>query len=440
MRTPHSPSRDPTDRRRRWGTGRLPTAALAALAALAAGFPAAVVLGAPACAGASQWSATRTATGAGSSSQPVASVGGGDRLAIGWIRRLGGLNRAELREGTPAGGLRGPALVLDAQTHLVDSPALAFLDHRGTLAVAWRRYLDGNHRIRGAIVSPAGRAGPVATLSGAGESAYSPTFIHSPASFETVALGWSRRTFSQLANVTTAGFASPLMLPGAPIFGAVAAFDGAGTEVAAPSNGQQILDTERPAGAASFSQPTVIASKPTDAGAGPAIASTPNGSVVAVWAQGTALMAAVRPQGGVFAAPVQIAPAGREPRFVVVTADSANEILVAYLLPSANLPSGSLEVLRLGPTGRPLAPAITLAATSVSSPPSVATDNSGAFVGWSSGTAVHVIRIAPGGILGPVRTLPGPIEFDSLSLTGMPSFGAVATWVSHDRIVYSVYR
>jgi hypothetical protein len=408
------------------------------LACVAMSSSALAVLGAASPAGASGWGPTRTATSAGLASQPVASVGGGDRLAIAWIRQLHGQNRTEVREGTPAGGLRGPALVLDSSAHLVEEPALAFLDHRGTLAVAWRRYLDGNHRVRGVIVSPAMKAGPTAALSGGGESAYSPTFIHSPSSFETVALGWSRRTFSQLANVSSTGFASPVTLPGAPIFGPVAAFDGAGTEVAVSSDGQQISDTERRAGAAGFGPSTVIAPAPDSEA--PVTASLADGSVVAVWSEDGALIASVRPQDGVFGAPVEIAPSSEEPRDVAVTGDSANEIVVAYLPSVRGLPTGALRVLRLGPTGVLLAPAITLASTGVSGAPSLASDDSAAFVGWSAGGAVRVLRIAPGGILGTVRTLPGRIEYDSLTLAGMPSFGAVATWVSGNRIDYSVYR
>ncbi len=428
-------NRDP----RRLGSGGQRRLRAIAATALAIGAAASVGLAGPASAPAAQWSPTATATVAGNSFEPVASVGGGNRLAIAWVRQLAGRKRTELREGTPSKGLLGPALVLDSSTHLVDSPALAFLDHRGTLAVAWRRYLAGNHRIRGAIVSPALRPGPTAALSAGGESAYSPTFIHSPASFETVALGWSRRTFSQLADVTTTGFASPATLPGAPIFGPVAAYDGAGTQVAVSSDAKQILDTERPAGASGFGSSTAVAPAP---GAGALIStSTPSGAVAAVWSTGGSLTAAVRPRGGVFGSPVEIAPAGEHPRGVGITADSANEILVAYLPSLANgAPSGALRVLRLGPTGAPLAGAITLASAGVSSAPTLATDTSGAFVGWSAAGVVHVIRIAPGGILGRVQTLPGHIQGGAPSLTGMPSFGAVATWSANGRIVYSVYR
>jgi hypothetical protein len=427
--------RRPADRAAgRRGTWRRVTAG----AAPAIGAALAILLAGPSAAGAARWSATRAATSAGSSFEPVATVGGGDRLAIGWIRALHGVNRAEIREGTPARGLQGPSLVLDSQAHVVEDPALAFLDHRGTLAVAWRRYLAGNDRIRGVIVSPSLRPGPTQALSGGGESGYSPTFIHSPASFETVALGWSRRTFSQLANVSTTGFASPARLPGAPIFGAVAAYDGAGTQVSVWSNGQQVLDTERPAGAPGFGASTVVAAA---ADAEQLVsASTPTGSVVAVFSVDGVLMAAVRPQGGVFGAPIAIAPASEDARNVAVTADSANEILVAYLPSVGGTVTGALRVLRLGPSGAPLGAAITLATASVHSPPSVATDTSGAFVGWSSGGAVHVVRIAPGAIVGPVRTLTGPIASGAApDLTGQPSFGAVATWVSGGRIVYSVY-
>jgi hypothetical protein len=409
-----------------------------AAAALGIAVPAAVALAVPVAAGASQWSPTRAATSAGNSFGPIATVGGGNRLAIGWVRQLHGANRAEIREGTPSKGLTSPALVLDSSTHLVDSPALDFLDHRGTLAVAWRRYLSGNHRIRGVIVSPALAAGPTQAISGGGESAYSPTFIHSPSSFETVALGWSRRTFSQLANVTTAGFASPAILPGAPIFGPVAAYDGNGTQVAVSTNGTQILDSERPAGASAFGAPSVVATAPHNAYL--ISTSTPAGAVVAVWSQAGVLMSAVRPQGGVFGAPVVIAPASENARDVAVIGDSANETLVAYIAAADGGVTGALRVLRLTPSGAPVGQPITLAASSVRSPPTLATDISGAFVGWSAGGVVHVVRIAPGGIVGTVRSLAGRIEGGAPSLTGMPSFGAVATWSSNGRIVYSVYR
>jgi hypothetical protein len=407
---------------------------------VAIGSPLGLLLGQPSVAGAGQWSPPRTATSAGSSFGSVATVGGGDRLAIGWVRQLDGRNRAEIREGTPSRGLSGPALVLDSSANLVDSPALAFLDHRGTLAVAWRRYFEGNHRIRGVIVSPTMKIGPTQALSGGGQSAYSPTFIHSPASFETVALGWSRRTISQLANVTTAGFQNPAVLPGAPIFGPVASYDGTGAEVSVSisADRQQILDTERPAGAATFGPSTPVASA-ADAEQ-LASSSTPAGSVVAVWSSGGALFAAVRPQGGVFAPAVEIAPASEDARDFALTADSANEIVVAYLPALDGLPTGALRFLRLGPTGAPVGTPITLASSGVHSAPTLATDNSATFVGWSAGGVVHVVRIAAGGILGTVRSLAGRTNDSSPSLTGMPSSGAVATWTSKGQIVYSVYR
>lgn len=403
----------------------------ATLAALAAGSTAA--------ADAALWTPPRAATNAGSAYQPVATVGGGGRLAIAWVRRIHSVNRAEVREGTPARGLTSATTVVDSSQHLVSDPTLAFLDHRGSLAFAWRRFLDGNHRIRGLVVSPGLRARSAETLTGVGESAYSPTFIHSPKSLETVALSWSRRTRSELSNLSTSGYARPVTVAAAPIVAVQVAYDGAGAQVAVWSDGADILEAERPAGALAFGPPRIVV---TVANATVVTTSMPNGAVAAIWASGGILTAAVRPPGGQFTPPVEIAAVAGTVRDLTATANAAGEILVVYRDVARGALTGAVDLLRLAPDGAPLGPVAALAPSRVRSAATLAADGtSGAFAGWTIGGVVHAVRIAPGGILGRVHTFAESSDGSAAPrLVGMPSSGAVATWVSGGRIVYSVDR
>src|ERR671938_1872527 len=102
----------------------------------------------PASAGAASWSAPRAVASSGRSSQPDVAADVRGRLAIGFVRRLRGVSRAEVRTGTTRSGLRGASIVLERSTHLVDSVAVALPPSGADVAAAWRGFDNRALRLR----------------------------------------------------------------------------------------------------------------------------------------------------------------------------------------------------------------------------------------------------------------------------------------------------
>jgi hypothetical protein len=423
---------------------RSPAPLLAAAALAAAALPAA-----PAHAG--SWTASRAATSAGTSFGPSAAVDARGRLAIGWSRRLGGQNRAELRQGTLRGLLRGAANVLDRSSGGVEAPSLAFAPD-GVLAAAWRRSVDRAQRLRGATVTTGGStSGPFALTPTGTESAYDPRFVTGPGG--ALRLVWDRRTSSQTAPLTGTSFGAATTLPTSGIGSQPSVVvDAAGTTVVAWSQAGRMLTAQARAGEA-FSPSAELPS--AGYARDPQLALTADGDVVAAWlasaGAGNAIMGASRAPGGTFGAPYEIAPAAVHAFSLRLTATSAAEVLVAYITSRAARgyggSTGPVRLQRLGGDGRPVAAPVTLSPSGVRAiSPSIAHDGTGsAFVGWTGVHAgnrtVQVRRVAPGGILGAVRDL-GPGDLgggEAPALAGAGGRG-VAAWVRGDRVRYSVYR
>jgi hypothetical protein len=134
------------------------TARLAVLAAIAPAL-------APATAHAVPWSAPRSVTVSGAAREPVVALGGPDAAAVAYVRRIDGVDRVELRQGTIQ-TLPAPSIVDRDTRHGLDSPALTFA---GRVAlVAWRRFRGPDTRVlefasasRGRVVSgPRAITGP----------------------------------------------------------------------------------------------------------------------------------------------------------------------------------------------------------------------------------------------------------------------------------------
>ena len=185
--------------------------------------------------------------------------------------------------------------------------------------------------------------------------------------------------------------------------------------------------TGRPGSA--FSAPTQLAAS----GGDPQATVLPDGTVVAAWTTDTGVDAAARPAGGAFAAPMTVVVGAVTTTRVI--GSSAGEVMVAFVDGSRQL-----RLQRLTPALARLGGVFDLGAGTQTLGVALARDGSAVFAAWTvrSTGAVRVRRIAPGGIVGPARTI-APRSL----LRGHPpatAAGAVA-WVNGGgRLLLSRYR
>jgi hypothetical protein len=371
--------------------------ALIALLALAA---------TPAAAGAVPWSAPRSVTVSGLAREPAVALGGPDAAAISYVRHLSGADRVELRRGTVA--RLGTPTILDRDArHGLDSPTLTYSGHDALLV--WRRFRDANTRVLElASVTGAGRVGGPRAITGP-PNAFSPAFV------DPGLLTFWRRTAAYTIAIADRTAGVKTRLPAGAAFESVVAALPDGTLVAAwPSAGAIFAATRQP-GATAFGAPVRL-SAPGGFARSPQLAFTPDGHTVAVWTQsdgtGRALVSAARPPGAAFGAPTTVLPSSDQVLTVHALGRSAGDVLVAFVSARADIASGPLRALRLGPSGQASSPLRTL------TPPgertrdvSLAADNSAGYATWVTGGvtsrhAVRVVRIA-GSIVGTVRTVSG---------------------------------
>src|SRR4051794_376996 len=421
----------------------LAAAALATAAALPASAPAAT------------WTAARAATSAGSSFGPAVAADAHGRLALAYVRQLGGENRAEVRRGTTRAGLRGAAAVLDRSRHAVFAPALGLPADGGPLAFAWLHFADRAHRALATTIDDAGRAGPARAATPEGtQSAYAPAFVHG--ADRSLRLVWTRRTTQAGLAVDGAALGAPFALPGAGVGSQPqVAVDADGTTVVVwlDTAGGRLLGAQAPAGG-TFG-PTTVLSGPGRA-RDPQLTVSASGDVVAAWlssaGSGNAVMAAVRPRRAAFGAPFQVAePAQRAfaPRLV---ATPAGEVLVAWVNSNVTRAfggaSGIVRAQRLRADGTLVGPRLRLSPNGVrSSEPALVSDaGSAAFAAWtdfrSGRGSVQARRIAPGGIVGTGRTLSRRGAADNVLAPVLAGAAGrvAAVWVQRGDVAYSLYR
>jgi hypothetical protein len=347
---------------------------------------------APSGAAAASWSAPQALTRAGDAFSPALANGTNGGVAVAYVRQLGATERVELRNGTLGGTLRAP-VVLDSSQHAIFEPAVT-INFDGRSVVAWRRYLDGNHRVRATSVRRDGHVGPVRALSGGGESAYAPAFL--PSADGQVYLGWPRRTFGQFVPFANGSF-EPFTSSAFAAIGdePVAAVDSTGTIVLVWGAGGQVMAaTGRPGG--EFSTPSVLAA----AGRDPQVTVLADGTVVAAWTTDAGIVAASRPPGGGFGAPVTVVDGATTAARII--ASPGGEVMVAYVDGSRQL-----RLQRLTPALARVGAVFDLGAGEETLGVTLARDGSAVFAAWTERAtgAVHARRLAPGGIFGPPRTL-----------------------------------
>jgi hypothetical protein len=430
---------------------RSPHPVLAATALAAAALGAAL----PASTAAASWTAPRAATSAGTSFTPSVAADDRGRIALGFVRELGSADRAEVRRGTTRALLRGGSIVVD-RTRSISEAVVALEPGGGPLAVAWRRVEDRAQRLRATTVDDAGRFGAPQPLTADGpESAYEPTFV--AAADGSLRLVWSRRTSQSGRPVLGSGFGAPFALP-APGVGTQpqVAVDGDGTTVVVwvdiPTG--HVLTASAPAGGTFGPTATLSA---TGRARDPQLTVSASDAVVAAWTRsvgtGNSVQAAVRPRGGAFGAPLEIAEPAQRAFAPRLAATSAGEVLVAWVNTRVGTGFGGgpgiVRARRLTAHGQPVGSRLRLSPDGVrADEAALAHDGTGSTIAaWTAfptrgraGT-VQARRIAPDGITGAVRALSrGTVALRSAPALAGAGGRAVAAWTQGGDVRYSVYR
>jgi hypothetical protein len=390
-------------------------ATLIALIALAA-MPAAAGAAAP-------WSAPRSVTVSGLAREPAVALGGPDAAAVAYVRHLDGADRVELRRGT-VDRLGTPTILDRDARHGLDSPTLTYSGHDALLV--WRRFRDANTRVLElASVTRAGAVGGPRAITGP-PNAFSPAFA-SP----DLLTFWRRQAAYTIAIANrTAG--AKTRLPAGATFESQVVKLADGRLIAVWPSGGAIFSATRAPGATAFGAATRL-SAPGGFARSPQLALTPDGHTVALWTQsdgvGRALVTAARPPDGAFGAPTTVLPSSEQVLTAHALGSSAGDVLVAFVSARADIASGPLRALRLGPNGQASSSVRTL------TPPgertrdvSLAADNSAGYAAWTTGGVtsrhrVRVVRIA-GSIVGTVRTVSGS---DS-AVAARPAFAMTPRW------------
>jgi len=363
-------------------------------------------------AGARAWTTPRLLAPGGY--DPAAAIGVASGAGVVYASRGGSRYAVTLRRGTVDRGLTRAVTVLRS-THALDSPKLAFVSGSGTAAVAWRQ-LQGSRRLRLRRIPQRGQPDRVVRLTGAGESAFDPFFVPGPLNL----VAWSRRTSAAAAMYDRYAYTVDLPRPlPAGATSQIALAESAGTILAVwPQHGRVFAAAES-FDATSFGPATPIS--PADGFArSPKIAADLLGNPVVVWTSshgsGNAVLAAARLPGGAFTAPTEIAPAteGATSLNATLTADGA--VLVTYVATGRSFPvthfSGPVRLARLDAAPVTLTRAGERATAVVASAGEVAWVRSG-----GAAHPIHTRAIGPGGVLGPVQTVPGAGATTPVQLT-----------------------
>lgn len=374
------------------------------------------------------WSADRAQTRAGTAAAVRAAAGPGDRIALGWQRRLGRTQRAELRLGRARDGLRRSAIVLDSSRNSVEAPLPAYL-RDGAFAVAWRRYSRPNHRLKLVTVDRDGRRDGTLSLTTTGESAYDPQW----AAGRAPALLWSRRTRADAIELTRSGLHG-VRLPVSPLSEPGATTDATGLSTVSWVDDGRVLVSDRSPGG--FGAPATLATGEVDL---TRVVRGGGGATLAFWRQDTDLMVAARPAGGSFGPARRVLANTTDAAQVAVT--QTGEVLVVAPVGDSSF-VGELQLVRLGGDGTPLDAVRPLGRGRRAV---LAADGTGsAFVAWtgeSSARAITARRIAAGGIPGPPRRLAARSDRSSSpALAATREGGALLAWIAGGDVHARTYR
>ena len=407
----------------------------------------------PAVASAASWAPVHIATSAGQSVGPAVAASTDGRFAVGFVRRLDDVNRAEVRTGRLTDRLRGGSVLLDSSTGNVDSVAVTLTGDDGALGAAWRTLGEPraaaprrDRRRRGEI------SGPFNLTTEGTESAYSPRWVSQPSG--PPLLVWDRRTTSAQAPLDGDRFGPAGVVPGTGVAAQPSlAVQADGSQLAVWVQGGRVFAANAPAAGQPFGAPVALS------GAGiardPQLVTQPDGTAVVAWVRnggsGNVMEVVTRPPGGSFQAPIALS-APTEGAFAPRLATTgAGGFVAAWVAGPTTRGWGSaggpLRAMQLFASGAPTQRTLTLTPAGVKVvDPSVASDGrTGVMVGWraGSGDARQIVarRIAANGTVGSTRTLDAGsrIEAGSPVMTG--SLGTVAVaWTAGGVIRYRLYR
>jgi hypothetical protein len=363
----------------------------------------------PAAAVAAPWSAPRSITVRGQAREPVVALGGPDGAGVAYVRRFGGADRVELRQGT-LGALHSPTIIARDARHGLDAPALTFSEHAAL--VGYRRLATGLRQparvIELASLTRGGVASGPRELTGP-PNAYEPAFAGPRL------LRFWRRKAAYAISISGRRAMGTTRLPAGAAFESVVAPLPDGTVVAVWPAGGAIFAATLDPDASAFGPPARV-SPAGGLARSPQLAVTPDGHALAVWTQsgagGRALVATAAAPGGTFGAPVMLAAPSAQALSARAIGTTAGDVLVTFVSASLQAPAGPLRALRVRPDGQPATGLRTLTPPGERTRDAVLAVDTGAGYGaWvTSGSgrhAVRVVRIAPGGIVGTVRTVSG---------------------------------
>jgi hypothetical protein len=369
-----------------------------ALLVLAAAAPAAV---------AAPWSAPRSLTVAGSAGQPAVALGAPDLAAVAYVRTVNGEQRVELWRGTI--GTLGAPVLLDRDRRLgLESPALTFDGAVGL--VAWRRlrHVPNQEPTRVIALASVGRSGAAS----APRELTGPPNAYDPRLPTPQLLVFNRRTTAYVTELQDRRVQGTTRLPAGATFDVEVARLADGTLLAVwPQSGVVFSATKAP-GALAFGAATRLSTG--GYARSPRLAVTTDGHAVAVWTQsdasGRALLAAARPPGGTFGASTVLAPPSAEALSTQAIATTAGDVFVTYVSSAQFAGAGPLRALRVAPDGLPATSVRTLTAPGERTHEvSLAVDSGAGYAAWSTAgrgrRSVRVVRVAPGAIVGTVRTV-----------------------------------
>jgi hypothetical protein len=367
----------------------------------------------PATACAAPWSAPRSVTVSGTAREPTVALGGPDAAAIAYVRHLGRADRVELRQGT-VDRLRSPVIIGRENGFRLDSPTLTYSGH--TALLVWRRFSDELNRPPARVLELASVL-PTGVVNGRQELTGPPN-TYEPAFPAPGLLTFWRRSAAYVRTFAGTRPGVTTRLPAGAAFESQVARVANGALVAVWPNGGAIFAATQAPGAIAFG-PVTRLSAPGGFARTPKLAVTSDGHAVAVWTQsegtGRALMSASAPAGGAFGAPTVLAPASAQALTPEAIGTTAGDVLVTFVSARSDSPAGPLQALRVAPDGHATTPVLTLTLT----PPgertrdaALAVDSGAGYAAWvTAGVGlrhrVRVVRIAPGGIVGTVRTVSG---------------------------------
>ena len=264
------------------------------------------------------WPATATLSGAGQDAwHPRVAVGpDGATIAV-WYRRVGGHTRVEAAR-RPEGGAFSPVLVSEAGSDASD-PEVA-VGARGTTVAVWRSWDGARFRVKAATMSSKGVWSSPVTLSGAGDAWDARVAVGAKGNAVVTwrkadAAGSSIQGASRAPNGT---WSSPVTLS--------ATRDGWDPQVAAGADGTAVVAWSQSdqaqyrvhaaslSATGSWSPPVALSAAGGDAW-DPQVAAGPDGQATAVWRRRDGahdrIQAASRTRAGTWSAPVALSSAGQ---------------------------------------------------------------------------------------------------------------------------------